>query len=323
MLSFYSYLGRPGEYSDNDNTNHSSGLDADIYLKLANALSRRIDLLGHSFTVITDCAIIRKRLLSNNVKSIQCKRFDEGTKYPRFGAAHGKLTAMKVIGESDDLTGIHVLIDLDIFLYSVDLMETFLHSRLNSGDDIVIFDIFRGMEGEGETGWIRKTVGEICGYKVDEQIFWPGGEFIAGRSETFKLLFDEVFRLHTGYTNIISSSTPHVGDELVVAASIAGLLMKSKINVSCIEEFYVTRFWISPTNSVHSLVPKSCYLIHLPDGKLIAWFLNSFFNQLSSVKSPIKMEHTFFNIARSILTMLRIGSLVRRKAKRLSEKFRG
>lgn len=235
----------------------------DTYLRCAALSWRSFERAGYEWQLVTDdrdrlerrCAILGFDGLPIREESFRWE-VPEGL---RFRAAHYKLELLTLFG-SGSFGDRPALVDLDV------VCMRRLPVEVTAAKALVGYNL-SSLEASGQAGIAVAASLALLSGCIGEPEWW-GGEFMLGGVDQYAPLAKHIEELWPRYLDACDSMT-HVGDEMVLTASLQALRENGGAVLDGGQAGAVTRFWSARTTQVFppfDTVARSA-ILHLPADK--------------------------------------------------------
>jgi hypothetical protein len=236
-----------------------------VYVNNAKALSKSLDLVGISYTLLTNNKSAIQEILSTGViPSFDIIEIPFSTEVPagtRFYSAHFKLDAFKYLSTLTD--GYYALCDLDMLC--INPIPLCLKNLIKNMTPMY-YDISDQVIPAYGHEIIINDLSKIA--NIDSEGRWAGGEFISGPPQFFTDLVKEIENVYDNYISNVSL-LHHVGDEAYTSAALEKLRRKGGYIADAGSIGIVARYW--NTRILHHQKSFNYYnqsfLLHLPADK--------------------------------------------------------
>lgn len=236
-----------------------------VYVNNAKALSKSLDLVGISYTLLTNNKSAIQDIVSRGVStSFDIIEIPFSTEVPagtRFYSAHFKLDAFKYLATLTD--GYYALCDLDMLCINPppSCLQNLIKNMIP-----MCYDISDQVIPAYGHEIIISDLSKIA--NIDSEERWSGGEFIAGPPQFFSDLVKEIDKIYDNYISNVSL-LHHVGDEAYTSAALEKLRRKGRYIADAGTIGIVARYWntsiLHPQKSFDYY--NQSFLLHLPADK--------------------------------------------------------
>lgn len=256
----------------------------DCYVKGACVLDRSLKLNGFSqglILLVNDDRAVLESLSRVGYSDLKLKRIDFELNVPvgcRFYSAHFKIDVFKYFSTRPD-NEYSILLDSDVV--SITSFKEDFYAVVNKGVPMIY--ALSGYGGAKKYEDVNKIVDDV------DWMQWAGGEFIGGKNDFYKQLYEDVLKFKDRYWDNIHSDLFHVGDEMLTSIALRHLYDRfSPIDAGALGVIY--RYW--SRYEVFNYTRYQTTLVHFPGDK--AYFNKVNLNQNSI--SNIMKAYTKFRI---------------------------
>jgi len=274
-----------------------------VYVKNASTLASSLGAAGYTFVLLTNQSDTIQQVVSElSLPRITIETASFTREIPsgiRFYSAHFKLDLYRHFSKQDEQYSI--LCDLDMMCTGRPLKS---FDSAISAQRPLYYDISDQIGYREDPDIAFRDIELIEG---ESDGVWCGGEFIAGNSQFFAKLADEVDSIFPNYIKVIDRVS-HVGDEAVTSVAIQRLRRSGVYIQDAGLQSIVGRFWncarFLPFERDQAFY-EGCFLMHLPADK-------EFLARLSGKASVNYRKAFYFHRRWSLASMVvRIKRIVR------------
>lgn len=285
---------------ENKNLNFRSANESEkilVYLKNAILLDKQLKNYGYRLILITNNKLFLGKLLRKldykiNLKSVKFKTYVPPNTH--FYSCHFRVDVFKHLSKLKNVYCI--LLDLDVLiLNNPDKIFYFFKKKIS-----LVNEISKNVIPAYGKFKILKNL-KILNPKIDK-VIWVGGDFFAGTSNFFRLMYDKTKFYQKKFIKNIKHLEDQT-DELFMSASIYDLKKNKLLKIDYVNNLNIfTRYW--NTNVLHFQKEINYYkkfiFLHIPADKI---FLSKCYDDLKN-KLDFKLE--YFNHVSSLNNNLKI-----------------
>jgi hypothetical protein len=266
VISFYGFLHlQSGEFSAVNASVRSLEHKTRTYVNNAILLSRSLRANGFQFELLVNDAPLIQRIVPNVEQHLTLRQIDFVTPVPsgvRFYSGHFKIDAFRYLSTLNK-DSYAALIDLDMVCVNPAPPELFAAAANKTP---LIYDITDQVVPSAGEAMLKDQLEEILDRSVD--LWWSGGEFVAGSPEFFADLSETCDQLFQRYLDV-SVGRYRVGNEPYQNAALHHMSERQWELTDAGAAGIVTRYWNMPVK--HRQPPfkkvRNAFLMHLPVDK--------------------------------------------------------